>query len=244
LKNVKNAFLIVMKGDCMNEFVDSVKRLLEDASLYTDLLITGTREMRAGIEIVDKNETATLILGDKASVVDGFVNPDFKISMNSRVFWDIIQGRADAFALAGRARNDEMRPIEFKVLNKERSKEAWETIKALLTYFFTPGRVKVKSLNLELAGQAHGAHPIPLIYWNGLRYSWFLVKAGEILNKEREKDPWPQLFIILEGKGKAVVGSEEFEINARTTIYIPRNCVHQIIATEDVELLWLAWQAE
>jgi mannose-6-phosphate isomerase-like protein (cupin superfamily) len=70
-----------------------------------------------------------------------------------------------------------------------------------------------------------------------------MVKRGEILNKEGEKDPWPQMFIMLEGKGKAIIGNEEFEIRPKTAIYIPRNCVHQIIAEEDVELVWLAWQA-
>jgi mannose-6-phosphate isomerase-like protein (cupin superfamily) len=226
----------------MNKFVGSVKKLLEEASLYTDLLTTGVGEVRACIELVDTGETATLILGEKASVVEGFASPDFKMSMRSQTFWEIIQGKADAFALAGRTRADEVRPIAFEVYTKERSKEVWETIKTLLTYLFTPGKIKIKSLSPALASQAHGAHPIPLVYWNGLRYSWFIVRTGEILNKEGEKDPWPQLFIILEGKGRAIIGNEEFEIKPKTAIYIPRNCIHQIIAEEDVELIWLAWQ--
>jgi mannose-6-phosphate isomerase-like protein (cupin superfamily) len=227
----------------MSKFVDTIKKLLEDVSLYADLLMIYKGMIRAGVELVDTGETATLILADKSSVVEGLANPDFKVSMNSQTFWRITQRKADAFALAGRAKPDEARPIEFEVYNKERSKEVWETIKALLTYLFTPGKIKIKSLRPELAGQAHGAHPIPLVYWNGLRYSWFMVKRGEILNKEGEKDPWPQMFIMLEGKGKAIIGNEEFEIRPKTAIYIPRNCVHQIIAEEDVELVWLAWQA-
>ncbi len=228
----------------MRKFVDIIKKLLEDVSLYEDLLIIDKSEIRAGFELIDTGETATLVLGDKASVIEGSANPDFKVSMDSQTFWRIIHGKADAFALAGRARPDEARPIEFEVYNKERSKEVWETIKALLTYFFTPGKIKIKNLHPELAGQAHGAHPIPLVYWNGLRFSWFLVKTGEILNEEGEKDPYPQMFIILEGKGKAIIGNEEFKIKPKTAIYVPRNCVHQIIAKEDAELIWLAWQAE
>lgn len=77
-----------------------------------------------------------------------------------------------------------------------------------------------------------------------MRSSWFLVRTGETLNEKREKNPWPQLFIILEGKGKAIVEDEQFEIKPRTAIYIPKNCVHQIIAKEDVELIWLAWHTE
>jgi mannose-6-phosphate isomerase-like protein (cupin superfamily)/putative sterol carrier protein len=245
-KNVNRNRTYVVKiaeGHLMSKFADSIKKLLEEASLYRDLLSTGTGEIRACIELVDTSEMATLILGEKARVVEGSADPDFKMSMSSQTFRDIIQGKADAFALAGRARPEEVRPIEFEVLNKQRDKEVWETVKALLTYVFCPGKIKIKSLSPELAGQAHGAHPIPLVYWNGLRYSWFIVKTGEILNKEGEKDPWPQLFIVLEGKGRAIIGNEEFEMKPKTAIYVPRNCVHQIIAAVDVELIWLAWQA-
>lgn len=227
----------------MNKFVSAIKKLLEETSLYADLLVPSEGEIRACIELVDTGDVATLILSDKASVIEGSARPDFKISMSRHIFQQIIQGKADAFALAGRARPDEVRPIEFEVYNKERNKEVWETIKALLTYLFTPGKVKVKNLRPEFAGEAHGAHPIPLVYWNGLRYSWFLVKSGEILNKEGEKDPWPQMFIIIEGKGKAIIGDQEFRIEPKTAFYIPRNCIHQIIAEQDIELIWLAWQA-
>lgn len=227
----------------MNKCLQIIKKLSKDASLYTDLIKTEDSEIRVCVELTDTGESATLILGEEIKVLEGSVKPDGKIVMNRKVLESIAEGKADAFALAGRGRADEVRPIEFEIYTKERSKEIWETGKALLTYFFIPGKIKVKNLNLELAGYAHGAHPIPLVYWNGIRYSWILVKRGEILNKEKEKDPWPQSFIILEGKGKAIVGEETFEIKPETVIYIPRNSIHQIIAEEDVKMIWLAWQA-
>jgi len=227
----------------MNQCVDMIKKLLNDTTLYLDLIRTNTHETRAAIELVDTRETATLVLDDKLEVLEGSVNPDFKISMKNQVLKDILEGKADVFALAARGRADEKRPIEFEVYKKEREKELWETIRGLLTYFFIPGKVKIRYLTPKHAGYAHGAHPIPLVYWDGIRYSWLLVRKGEILNKDKEKDPYPQAFIILEGKGKAIIGEEEFEIEKNTTIYIPKNVIHQIIAEEDVKLLWLAWQA-
>ncbi|MBS7637924.1 cupin domain-containing protein [Candidatus Bathyarchaeota archaeon] len=91
----------------------------------------------------------------------------------------------------------------------------------------------------EPAGEAHGAHPIPLVYWNGLRSSWYLVKAGETLKREGETDPWPQMFIVL--KGRVKVHEEEFEIEPKMAIHIPKDCTHQIAAEEDVELIWISW---
>ena len=228
----------------MNECMKVLETLLEDAEFYMDLIKPTKGEMKICVELTDTGETATLILGDKSEVSEGCVeDADGKVSMKNQVLTNILMQKADAFALAARARMDEKRPVEFEIFKKEHTKEISEVGKALLTYFFAPGRIKIKQLKPELAGQAHGAHPIPLVYWNGLRSSWTLVKKGEILNKEGEKDPCPQLFIVLEGRGKGIVGDTEFEVEPKTIVYIPKNTVHQLIAEEDIKLVWLAWQA-
>jgi mannose-6-phosphate isomerase-like protein (cupin superfamily) len=219
-----------------------MKRLLKDTSPYADLIRTNRHEIRVSVELTDTGETATLVLGEKIDVVDGSVNPDGKLSMTRQVLESIAERRADAFALAARGRSDEVRPIEFEVYSKESSKELWETEAALLTYFFAPGPIKVKGLSPELAGYAHGAHPIPIVYWNGLRSAWYFVRAGETLNKEGTRHSWPEMFIILRGKGRAIVRDEQFEIKPNTAIYIPRNSIHQVMTEEDVELFWMAWQ--
>jgi hypothetical protein len=120
----------------MSRLVDIVKGLLEDASLYLDLFWAHSGNIRACIELVDTMEAATLKLGEEPEVVEGSVNPDFKISMNSQTLGKILKEQADAFALAGRARSDEVRPIEFEVYDKNRDEEIWETIKSMLTYLF------------------------------------------------------------------------------------------------------------
>ena len=227
----------------MDRCVDMIEKLVNDVALYVDLIKTNAHETRVTIELVDTRESATLVLDDKLEILEGSVKPDFKISMKKQVLKDILEGKADAFALTARGRADEKRPIEFEVYKKEREKELWETIKGLLTYFFVLGKVKIRHLTPEQAGYAHGAHPIPLVYWDGIRYSWLHVRSGEILNKDKEKDLYPQVFVVLEGKGKAIIGEEEFEIEPNTTVYVPKNVIHQIIAEEDVKLLWLAWQA-
>ena len=228
----------------MNECVKVLETLLEDAQFYTDLIKPTKGEMKICVELTDTGEAATLILGDKPEVSEGCVeDADGKVSMKNQVLTNVLMRKPDAFALAARARMDEKRPVGFDVYKKERAKEIWEVGKALLTYFFVPGRIKVKQLKPELAGQAHGVHPIPLAYWNGLRSSWILVKKGETLNKEEEKDPWPQLFIVLEGRGKGIVGDTQFEVEPKMVVYIPKNTIHQLIAEEDMNVIWLAWQA-
>jgi hypothetical protein len=227
----------------MNECFKALTRLLEDATLYIDQLKPPQGETRICVELSDTKETATLVLGNNPQVLKDSQNPDCKILMEKRVLLDLLERKADAFALAGRGKMDEKRPIDFEIYNKERAGEIWEVIKTVLTCFFTPGKIKVKSLKPELAGLAHGAHPIPLVYWNGMRSSWILVKKGEILNKEGERDPWPQLFMILQGKGRCVVGGVELGIEPSLVVYVPKNTVHQLMAEEDTTMIWLAWQA-
>jgi mannose-6-phosphate isomerase-like protein (cupin superfamily)/putative sterol carrier protein len=227
----------------MNWCIQILKKLLRDADLYKDLIPTVAQEIRVCVRLSDSMESATIVVADEMKVLEDSAKPDITLIMNSTALRDIVDGKADAFALIGRGRMDEKRPIEFEIHTKERTKEIWEVGKALLTYFFTPGKIKVKSLDPERAGHAHGAHPIPLVYWNGMRYSWILVKSGETLNKDGEKDPWPQAFVVLEGKGMATIRDTRFQIEAEKAIYVPTNSIHQITAEEDLKLLWLAWNA-
>lgn len=227
----------------MEDLMDGMRKLLEESSLYIDLIRGGEGlEIRVCLKLVDVDEAATLVFGEETYILEGCVSPDIEIEVESEILAKILQGKADAFALAARGRGDESRPLEFKINNLE----ALESGKALLTYLFAPGKigkVKMRRLCEELAGEAHGAHPIPLVYWNGLRSSWYLVKAGETLNREGETDPWPQMFIVLKGRGRAKVHDEEFEIEPKTAIYIPKDSIHQIFAEEDVELIWISWQS-
>lgn len=227
----------------MCECFKALTQLLEDAKLYSDQLKPPQGEIRICVELSDTKEAATLVLGNNPQVLEDAQNPDCKILMEKRVLLDLLERKADAFALAGRGKTGEKRPIDFEIYDKERVEEIWEVIRAVLTCFFTPGKIKVKSLKPELAGLAHGAHPIPLAYWNGMRSSWILVKKGEILNKEGERDPWPQLFMILQGKGKCVVGCKELGIEPSLVVYVPKNTIHKLMAEEDTTLIWLAWQA-
>jgi mannose-6-phosphate isomerase-like protein (cupin superfamily) len=227
----------------MTTLIDTLNRFIEDANLYKDLIEPCSERLNVGIKLTDTDETATLVIGEEIEVVTGLKNPIVNITMSSSVLEKIVAHEADAFALAGRSRMDEVRPINFEFVQPERSAEAMELIKALGTFFLIPGRIKTKNLRLEFAGEAHGARPIPLVYWKGLRSAWYHVNAGSILNEEKEKDPWPQLFTVLAGKGKALVDDKELELVPNMVVYIPRNCIHQVIAEEDIELIWIAWDA-
>jgi mannose-6-phosphate isomerase-like protein (cupin superfamily) len=163
--------------------------------------------------------------------------------MTRSVFEKIMKGEADAFALGARGHMTEIRPINFEFPNPNRIAELMEIVKPMATFFFTPGRIKIKRLHSTLAGEAHGAHPLPLVYWQGLRSAIYYLKPDEVLNEAGEKDPWPQLFIVRNGSGKVTIDNEEFELVPDTVIFIPRNVLHQVKAQSPTELIWIAWDA-
>ena len=224
--------------------VDTLKSLLADSALYQDLVYASENEMNIGFELTDTGETATLVLSETPVVLEGLVDTSVTTTLTKNILEQIIRGEADAFALAGRSHISEKRPIDFKDFDKSRMGEIMEAIKGLGTFFLNPGRIKTRSLQLDLAGEAHGARPIPIVYWKGLRFAWYHLPAGSTLNEAGEKDPWPQAFVVLHGNGLLHIEDEVLAIKPNTAYYIPRSSLHQIKAETDVQLLWIAWDAE
>jgi hypothetical protein len=224
--------------------VDDLRTMMEDAELYADLIYPFQGMLQIGIELADTGESATVLLGDAPGVVSGIESPAVRITMSRAVFESVRDGKADAFALGGRSKMSDRRPINFDSIDPSRAAEVMEVIKGMATFFLNPGKVKTKELTLERAGEAHGAKPIPIVYWKGLRSAWYHVPAGKILNEEGEEDPWPQAFVVLKGSGKVQIAEEVLDLRTETVYYIPRRCAHKIHAESPVELIWIAWDAE
>ncbi len=225
----------------MTSLIEGLGRLVEEAELYLDLLRLGEGEVHISVVLTDSKEKATVILGDEIRVMEGVEAPDLQLSMEKHIFEEVMRGSADFGALIGRSKMSDVRPINFKLLNPNRAIAASEALK-MMVFLFTPGRVKMKELRKELAGEAHGAHPIPLVYWDGVRFAWIVVRGGEVLNEAGERDPYPQAFVILRGRGSFILDDVELGLRLNTVIYVPRNSVHQIRAEEDVEVIWIAWE--
>ena len=209
--------------------------------LYGDLVRQEEGEIRVAVVLTDTGEEATLTLSDKIEVGGGSDEADLRMTMERRVFDEVLRGEADFGALIGRSRMSDVRPINFQFLKPERASVITDALKAMIT-FFIPGRVKVKELSGRLAGLAHGAHPIPLVYWDGIRLAWYQVRKGEVVNEEGERDPYPQVFIVLKGKGTIFIDETELELRPNTAVYVPINSIHKVKADEDVEAIWFAWK--
>jgi mannose-6-phosphate isomerase-like protein (cupin superfamily) len=220
-----------------------LQQLLQDSQLYLDVFHVSNKAISAGVELTDTGEKATLVVTESLQLEEGLTDPAFVITMTSNLLHKALLGEVDLFALGSRSHIDDKKPVDFTFLDKSRIKESIELIYRLGVFFFVPGLVKFRRINLELAGIAHGANPIPLIYWNDLRTAWYHIPEGLVLNEAGEKDPYPQAFIVLRGNELLVLGNQKLAIQPGTTYYIPRDSTHQIHADEAVELIWIAWNA-
>jgi len=218
-----------------------LERLVDESRLYHSTLKPAGGESRVGVRLTDTGEASTLVLGDEISVREGLDRPHVVIAMESGVFARLLAGDADFGALIGRSKASDTRPINLEFPDPSRASEAWGRAKPLMNYFFSPGRVKSKVLSPRYAGEAHGGHPIPLVYWDGMRSSWYHVPRGATLNEAGEADPYPQLLVILEGRGRLVLDEDVVDVGAGRVYYIPPDSVHMVEAETDATLIWIAW---
>jgi mannose-6-phosphate isomerase-like protein (cupin superfamily) len=222
--------------------IQVLKLLVEDADLYIDQIVQ-EEPFKASISLTDTGEEATIISNKDLKVVSGSEDPDIRITMEAETLDNILNGKADFGALIGRSSYSNIRPINFQLLNPERARTVIEALKTLATFLFTPGRIKAKRLSRDKAGEAHGAHPIPLVYHEGIRFAWYAIDRGETLNEEGERDPYPQVLVITRGQGTLALEDEKLELEPGMAVYIPQNSLHMVAAKEEIEAFWLAWNA-
>jgi len=219
---------------------EGLHRFVDESRLYHSMLKPEEGESRVGVRLTDTGEASTIVLGEEITVIRELDEPHVVLTMESTVFRRLLTGEADFGALIGRSKTSEVRPINLEFPDPSKMLEAWRKARPLMN-FFSPGQIKSKTLSPEFAGDAHGAHPIPLVYWGGLRSSWYHVPRGTVLNEAGEADPYPQLVVILEGGGRLVLDEEAAEVEAGRAYYVPPNSVHMVEALTDLRLIWIAW---
>lgn len=110
-------------------------------------------------------------------------------------------------------------------------------------HFFYPRQPLIIRLGEEHARVVHGGHMIPLFYYPNFRSAWGMVKKGEQINTEEDRNPYPQAVVVLSGRGKARLGDRIVDLEPNLVFYIPPNAVHIVWTEEEtpLEIIWLAF---
>lgn len=103
----------------------------------------------------------------------------------------------------------------------------WKKDAAELTYF-----------NRDSSLPSHGAAIVALYTMKDKRIAWFSLGKNESANTDRDLDrsQIPNLFIITQGKGKAIIGEEEIELKKGVSFFVGPYVKHTFFNTEDEPL--------
>jgi mannose-6-phosphate isomerase-like protein (cupin superfamily) len=96
-------------------------------------------------------------------------------------------------------------------------------------HFWVRGFPEITVFGDEHTRFTHGADAGVFYYQPGLRSGWFSIKPGQHANEDprSQENPFPSLFIVIDGKGMARIGGKELEVSAGQSVFIGPNVAHE-----------------
>lgn len=180
-----------------------------------------------------------------ASVHQGaHASPGMILTLSGDTLARIHRKELTAFTAAGKASGADVAPLEIEFgPAAERFEDPRATMFGFLQHFFAGRRPEQILLGEDRSRVVHGAHAIPLYYADGFRSAWYLVREGQQLNEPGDRNPYPQAFVIISGRGQAKIGDVEVDVSAGESYYIPPDCDHVLRAApgESLTIIWFAW---
>lgn len=142
------------------------------------------------------------------------------------------RGDVHALTLAGKATGADFAPLDISAMDGFEPPEWFsEKITRLLFHFWTRGTPEVVPFGRQDTRFVHGVHLGAFYYQPGFRSAWFDMRPGEHANEGEEdsSNPFPSMFIVVEGAVKAHVGDAEITLKAGEMAFVPAGEPHEFI---------------
>lgn len=99
-----------------------------------------------------------------------------------------------------------------------------------LSHFFTTGTPEITRFGRDESLQTHGVGAVALHMMKGFRVLHFNIAPEEAANEDPrlEFGQMPNLFIVTSGRGQALLGDEEIELEAGMSVFVPQYVRHVI----------------
>jgi mannose-6-phosphate isomerase-like protein (cupin superfamily) len=157
--------------------------------------------------------------------------PTFFFFMDSATLTKLDRGELNARTAMGRARHSDPVPMDIDPTDEGFvwTDSVSQQVDAVANHFFVRGQPEIVSFNRNASRVIHGAHAVLLYYYPGLRSVWYQVAPGQHINKEErdQSNPFPSLFIFLEGRGMARIGGVETEVVGGTSMLVRPGVRHE-----------------
>jgi mannose-6-phosphate isomerase-like protein (cupin superfamily) len=169
---------------------------------------------------------------------------DFRFQTDLGTLRAIVDGKMTGLTASSKASASDSAPLEVRLADGlEFDCQTRVRLSAFIQHFFNPSNPERNILKEEHSRVVHGGHAIPLYYYPGFRSAWYMLRRGESLNNPGDTNPFPQAFILVEGRGLATIGDKTVDVAAGQSYYIPPDSDHVVKNESDdpLTLIWLAW---
>ena len=158
-------------------------------------------------------------------------DPTFFFFTDLATLGKLDRGELNARTAMGRARHGDPVPMDIDPTDEGFvwTDSVSRTVDAVANHFFLRGQPEIIPFHRDVSRVIHGAHAVLLHYSAGFRSVWYQVDPGQHVNKEErdQRNPFPSLFIFLEGRGMGRIGGVETEILGGTSVLIQPGVAHE-----------------
>ncbi len=157
--------------------------------------------------------------------------PTFFFFMDSATLGKLDRGELNARTAMGRARHSDPVPMDIDPTDEGFvwTDSVSHKVNTVANHFFVQGQPEIISFNRDVSRVIHGANAVLLYYYPGIRSVWYQIDPGQHINKEErdQKNPFPSLFIFLEGRGMARIGGVETEVLGGSSMLVQPGVSHE-----------------
>lgn len=183
----------------------------------------------------------------KFELVEGHTD-SYNLSFSSTIdhYNKIFRGDMTAMTSMGQATASDPIPLNFDIQNAI-SGNATNDFLFVAQRFFNRTPYDLVKLGEEHARIVHGGLAIPVFYHRaegiGVRSAWYQINKGEQVNEPGDTNPFPQYFIVMQGRGYAKIGNDTLVVKENEAYFIPPNHDHVFWneSEEPIVYIFLAW---
>lgn len=182
------------------------------------------------VDMVPANETMSARTSVRVGAPE---TPTFLFEFdNSETLAKLYRGDVHALTLAGKTQGSDFAPLDLSAMEGFQPPEWFsEKITRLLFHFWTRGKPEIVPFGRQETRVVHGVNMGAFYYQPGFRSAWFDMRPREHANEgeEDKSNPFPSIFIVVEGAVKGWIGDAEIILNAGEMVFVPAGEPHEFI---------------
>jgi hypothetical protein len=153
-----------------------------------------------------------------------------KYTLDDGILHKLAKGELTSMTAMVKARSTEVAPMEADFNQALADEKTSQFFFDFSMYFFSQEWPPKFMYGKEYSRHTHGGMASVFVYNPGLRSGWFHLEEGMHVNKEDDlkTNPFPSLFIITNGEGKARLGDRVLDVKVGESYLIPAGMVHEL----------------